>query len=278
MPERIAIPADGVELAAERWASGREDAPVAVLLHAGVCDRRSWHGVAPLLAGAGIDVVAYDRRGFGETPFTGGGPRHLDDLRAVLDAVAPDRRAWLVGSSMGGALAIDLALADHDRVAGLVLIAPAVSGAPEPDVSELGEDVRRIASAIEDADNEDDLDRINRLEVLLWLDGPAGPEGRVDGPVRDLAAAMNAIALRSGAADEDEDAGGHAWYHLAGVRVPVTLAWGDRDVPFVVERCRDLAVKLPDVRSTHVFAGAAHLPYLERPDEVARMIAAAVRG
>jgi pimeloyl-ACP methyl ester carboxylesterase len=38
---------------------------------------------------------------------------------------------WLLGNSMGGQLALDLALRAPDRVAGLILLAPDVGGAPE---------------------------------------------------------------------------------------------------------------------------------------------------
>ena len=38
---------------------------------------------------------------------------------------------------------------------------------------------------MEAADTAGDLDEVNRLEAWLWLDGPAGPEGRVSGPVRE---------------------------------------------------------------------------------------------
>lgn len=123
----FAVDVPGGALAADRWPGA---GPTVVLLHAGVADRRGWTEVAGHLAATGLDVVAYDRRGFGATP-PGDAPfTHLDDLRAVLDATAGDRPAWLVGNSMGGALALDAALALPARVAGLVLLSPGVSGTP----------------------------------------------------------------------------------------------------------------------------------------------------
>src|SRR5215217_2237264 len=84
-----------------------------------------WNGAG------GRDVVAYDRRGFGDVAPAGGPFRHVDDLLAVLDAVSPDEPAWLVGSSMGGEVALDAALEAPERIAGLVLLAPTNSGDPE---------------------------------------------------------------------------------------------------------------------------------------------------
>ncbi len=103
--------------------------PRLVFLHPGVADRRCWYDVMSALV-PDFPAVAYDRRGFGETPAADAPFVDVDDLRAVLDAcvVGP---AVLVGNSQGGRIAIDFALAQPERVDRLVLIAPAVSGAPE---------------------------------------------------------------------------------------------------------------------------------------------------
>src|SRR3546814_9768219 len=76
-------------------------------LHAGVADRRMWQ--AQLAAFAPRHrVLAYDRRGFGETR---GDPEtfsHIADLLALLDQRDIDA-AVLVGCSQGGRIAIDFA-------------------------------------------------------------------------------------------------------------------------------------------------------------------------
>jgi pimeloyl-ACP methyl ester carboxylesterase len=193
-------------------------------------------------------------------------------LLAVLDSVvgAP---AWLVGNSMGGALALDAALWSPERVAGLVLIAPAVSGQPEP--NELDPDTTRIFNQFEAAEQKGDLAELKRLDALLWLDGPRGPERRVDGPARELALEMNERILKN---DVPEDAGAgdvDAWSRLEEVSVPTIVIWGDRDVPFLIETCRTIAARVHGAR-THVLPGVAHLPSLERPTELAAVIKAAV--
>lgn len=263
--------ASGITLAAERWAG---DGPPVVLLHSGVCDRRSWQDVAPALEHA--DVVAYDRRGFGESPGDATAFRHVDDLFAVLDAVAPGTPVWLAGNSMGGALAIDAALERPERIAGLVLIAPAISGEPDADTFE--PNTQRWSDIIDAAEEAGDLDALNDAEVALWLDGPAGPVGRVPDPARALVHDMNGIALRSDLPEDAGESGVDAYARVSELRTPTTLAWGDLDLPLIVARCEWLATSIPGITSTHVFVDTAHLPPVERPDETARVIARALPG
>jgi pimeloyl-ACP methyl ester carboxylesterase len=242
-----------------------------VLLHAGVADSRSWRQAARLIEGA---TYTYDRRGFGTTPPSQEPFTHLDDLFGVLNGIGPGP-AWLVGNSMGGALALDAALTAPDRVAGLVLIAPGVSGEPEPE--ELDEHTGRLIGLLETAWEAGDEAEINRLETWLWLDGPAGPEGRVGGPARALALAMSAQVLAHGAPDEAGDAGLDAFSRLEELSLPVTIAVGDLDAEEVQTLCRTLAARIPGAR-LRVLDGVAHLPSLERPAEVADLVNDAIRS
>jgi pimeloyl-ACP methyl ester carboxylesterase len=272
-PVQIRVP--GATLLGDRRPGPRA---AVVLLHAGVCDRRCWHEVAEQLAADGCDTVAYDRRGFGEVPPAGGPFRHVDDLLAVVDAVSPDAPAWLIGSSQGGEVALDAALEAPARVAGLVLLAPAVGGDPEPDEAAFDAATNGLAGAIDAAWTAGDLEACNRLEVRLWLDGPAGPEGRVSGAPRELALDMNRIVLandRAAVADGDSEAGGasgiDAASRLTEITVPVIVACGDLDVPTQARRSAELAESLSD-GTYRALPGRAHLPYLEAAAEVAALM------
>ena len=255
-------------LSAERWAG---PGPTVILLHAGVADRRSWTGTAERLAGT-FDLVAYDRRGFGGSPPGALPSSQVDDLAAVLDAVTAGP-CWLVGSSQGGKVALDFALSHADRVAGMVLLAPAVSGVIGPEQAD--PDTERLSDLVDAADAAGDPAEVNRLEAWLWLDGPAGPEGRVTGPARDLTLARtpspSATRRRTWHWPSEVD----AWHRLGEIRVPVTVAWGALDVPMLIDRCRHLVGQLPDARG-RVIPQTAHLAYLERPELVADLIRQAV--
>jgi len=103
----------------------RGERPAAVFLHGFGGDLHTWDAVWAELGDA-LPVLRYDLRGFGassapvDMPF-----RHADDLLAILDTVGIEQ-ADLVGVSMGGAVALNLALDHPRRVRKLVLISPAL--------------------------------------------------------------------------------------------------------------------------------------------------------
>lgn len=253
------------ELAVERLGGG----PAAVALHAGVADRRSWASTAAALDGI-LGLVAYDRRGFGDSSSHPEPHVHADDLLCVLDAVSGATPTWLVGNSQGGRIAIDLALAAPERVAGLVLVAPALSG--EDEAPELDAPSAALVAAIDTAEARDDLDEVNRLEAHLWLDGPAALEGRVGGRPRELFLTMNGRALR--APDPGEElppAVPDAALRLSELELAILVLHGDLDLPHVQARGRRIAEEAPAARLC-VLADCAHLPQLERPTQVAEAI------
>ena len=158
-------------------------------------------------------------------------------------------------------------------LAGLVLLGTAVSGAPEPD---LDPDTQRFDALLDAAIAAGNLDEVNRLETWLWLDGPSSPEGRVGGEARTLALEMNAIILRNGAREDEGGSGVDAWHRLDEIRVPVTVACGELDVPFLIARSRELPGRLRGGRYRQL-PGMAHQPYLEQPGQVAEIGRASCR-
>lgn len=233
-----------------------------VFLHAGVADRRMWRGQADHLSES-HRAIAYDRRGFGETRYSAEGFSHVGDLLALLDQLAVGQ-AVLVGCSQGGRVAIDFSLSHPDRVSGLFLVAPAITGAPSTE--DFPPAVEAVLELLEEAEEEEDLDRINLLEAWLWLDGPASEEGRVGGAVRQLFLEMNAIALDAAdpGVEANPAASPPAYARLAQLAHPTQVIWGDRDFPHIQQRCVHLVQAMPQALGT-VMAGTAHLPNLEQP-------------
>lgn len=253
------IPVDGAELAVDYRPHDDGGRPALVFLHAGVADGRLWDGAMAAAAGR-RSALRMDRRGFGQTRITAARPHAwVGDLLAVLDALGL-ARVELIGCSQGGRIAIDFALAHPERIAGLTLVAPSVTGVPAPRLDAL---VQSLADAIDAAEAAKDVEQRNRLEAHLWLDGPAQPEGRVSGAARELFLAMNRMALQSPPAGDAVDAP-PAWARLEALAGPVRLVWGDLDLPHLVDRCRRMAARIPGVQCWPL-AGVAHLPSLEAP-------------
>jgi pimeloyl-ACP methyl ester carboxylesterase len=265
MGTTFVVPRNGTELVGESWL---KDGPFVVLLHAGVADRRSWNSLVPEVADFG-SVLVYDRRGFGESsagtePFT-----HLDDLIAVLDLFDVES-TWLVGSSAGGKLALEAALEAPERVKGMILISPAIGGAPPPRDEDVDAETEMVDELITRADERGDIGEVNRLEVRLWLDGPREPEGRVSGPVRDLVFAMNRVALVN-KVHEDPDSAVDAWSRLGELAMPATVACGSFDAMHLIRR-REVVAELIRGATYVSLEGVAHLPYLENPSQIAALI------
>jgi pimeloyl-ACP methyl ester carboxylesterase len=244
-----------------RGESGGFGLPV-VFLHAGVCDRRMWAEQMAELAAEGYHVVAYDRRGFGETESEDVPFNHVVDLEAVLDRLGLNA-AVLVGNSLGGGIAVDFALEHPDRVAALVLVGSAVTGFEAEDYPE---DIAALEDTLEYALGRGNLDQANRIEAHMWLDGPRAEDGRVDGPVRELFFDMNRTRRQRQAGLSQQEVPDPAVDHVHKIAVPTLLVAGELDYPDVLETHEFLAEEIEDSFSVTI-EDAAHLPSLERPEE-----------
>jgi len=115
--------------------------------------------------------------------------RWVDDAHAVIDHVAPQGRVVLIGSSMGGWIALRLALALGDRVAGIIGIAAA------PDFTKWGIDISPVDLAALKTQGwfsrPSDYDPVGyRYSAALLADAPAqlllGGQIAVSAPLRLL--------------------------------------------------------------------------------------------
>jgi 3-oxoadipate enol-lactonase len=234
-----------------------------VLVHAGIADSRMWTPFGGLLAEE-RRVVRYDLRGYGRTALPSGPFRHVDDLSAVIAATS-DGPVHLVGASMGGRVALDLALERPEVVRSLVLLGTVVSGfdadAPAPPLWE----------QVQAADRADDLDALADAETRMWLADPDGT--RLPAAVLDLVRDMDRIALRSeraGVADE-RPAEPPAVDRLQTLERPVLVVDGYLDLEDIRLAAELLAERLPHVERVRL-PGVAHLPALEQPEEVATLV------
>ena len=132
------IAADGASLPLRKWLPKSEVKAVILALHGFNDYSNAFAMPARLWAERGIASYAYDQRGFGGAPrrhsWAGSGQLAGDAVTAtrILRRIYPGRPIYLLGESMGGAVAI-LAMTGTDGVPpadadGVILSAPAVWG------------------------------------------------------------------------------------------------------------------------------------------------------
>ena len=122
--------------------TGGTGVPV-VFLHAATGSSRVWEYQIPAFTAAGYRVIAFDRRGFGQTTIAPGGVQPgtaADDLQALMNFLHIDR-VHLLGTAAGGFVALDYALSFPQRLRSLV-IANSIGGVQDPDYLALGRRLR----------------------------------------------------------------------------------------------------------------------------------------
>lgn len=260
-PETIA--AGGRRLRYLRLGEG-EGLPI-VFVHGFGGDLNGWLFNQPALAER-HPTIALDLPGHGgSVKEVGAGD--VAALRAALAdflAALGIAEAHLVGHSLGGAAALDLALAEPGRVRTLTLIAAAALG-PEINMDFIEGFVRAgrrkelkpiLALLVHDPAA---ISREMVEEVLRYkrLDGVAAALGAI----ADAAFAGGVQALR-------------LEHRVAGLKAPVQVIWGrdDRIVP--AAHAEALAGTVP----VHLLSGAGHLVHMEKAAEVNALIAALVEG
>jgi 3-oxoadipate enol-lactonase len=239
-----------------------------LLLHAGVADSRMWRPQVETLQAAGFRVLAPDLRGFGEREL---GPEpfsYVRDVEALLDSPTS-----VVGNSLGGRVALELALYRPELVERLVVIAPGLPG------WEWSPETRAGWTDEETAYESGDLEGAAEASARMWVDGPQRAPEEVDPAIRSEVAemvlrsyAMQADGWEAGAREEDVlDPPVNLRLHE--IRCPTLVIVGEHDVADMRSIAAHVAHAVNGARLVEV-AGAAHLPSLERADEVNALLLA----
>jgi pimeloyl-ACP methyl ester carboxylesterase len=237
-----------------------------VLIHAGVADRRMWDDQFAAFA-ARCRTVRYDLRGFGESTLPPEPFAQHEDLLALLNVLGI-AKAHLVGLSLGGKTALDAALADPERVAGLILVGASPSGAPA------SEEVKAGWRAVEERMEAGDVAGAIELELRMWVDGPGRAPGAVDPAVRDRVRVMEELAFARAMSEpepEERKLDPPATDRLAEVRAPSLIVVGDEDYPEMLEHARRMAAEIPGAR-LEIVPGVAHMVNMEAPEAFNRLV------
>ncbi len=235
-----------------------------VLIHAGIADSRMWDDQWDVFA-RHYTVIRYDVRGCGRSVPPPGPFAHQEDLRALLRFLDIET-AYLLGVSMGGAIAIELTLAHPEMVDALVTVGASAPGARPSDA------MITAWKQVDAALTAGDIDRANELELRMWVDGPYRSPDAVDPAVRERVRVMNGNNLVVFSEEsEPRPLEPFAITRLDEIRAPTLVIYADLDQPDVQEGAEELARGIRGAQKV-VISGAAHMPNMEQPAEFNRVV------
>jgi len=253
--DRMDLEVDGVRLSVQRAGGGRP----AIFLH-GAAGAPAWLPYYDALAGA-YGLTIPDHPGFGRSD-------NPDWIRTVADIAllyldlleARDLRGvHLIGHSLGGWIAAELAIRDRSRIASLTLIDPAglrVKGVPIAD---------NFIWTPEETAHALYYDRAHAERVLAAV--PTDEEA-------DIIVANRFSAAKLGWQPRWYDPNLSKW--LRRVRVPTHVIWGAHDNLFPPAYADAWCALLPAARRL-IVAEAGHLPHVEQCADVSAATLAFLR-
>jgi len=204
-----------------------------------------------------FEVLVPEHPGFGLSSE----PEWLDNIHDVayfyLDFLRSLNlhKTTLVGNSLGGWIAMEMAVRDTSRIKALVLVSPAGLSVP----------------GVQPADtflmSPEDLARHLFHDQKLAearLAEPLTPEGV------DIALKNRHTTARLAWEPRFHDPHLPKWLHR--IDVPVQIIWGEQDRILPVGFANELKRRIPAAR-LHVMRDAGHLPHVEKPQEFCDLVA-----
>lgn len=239
--------------------SGTGDAPPFVLLHGFGGDARGFARLQDDLA-ASRRVISFDLPGHGRAldwPRIGGAGVAARAVAASLEALELER-VHLVGHSMGGAAAAIMALKQPEQLASLTLLAPGGFG---PEINH--KLLRRYAAARDAETLEPLLEQffgfsfsLPRLVIRQSAEARARP-GVCETLVEIVESLLDGPRQQTLPLDE-----------IATLGLPVRLVWGRQDRVLPVSQTQ----AVPGAFALHLLEGVGHMPHLEAPGAIARIL------
>jgi pimeloyl-ACP methyl ester carboxylesterase len=242
--------------------SGR--GPPVLFLHAGIADNRMWDREFSLYS-TGHHTVRFDRRGFGGSSPASSSFSYEQDLKSLISHLRL-RRPYLVGASMGGAIAIDYTLENPEMVRGLFLVAPGISGGLEPpfapEEQAAYDNVERRSEEVTHAWSKGDASRAFELLRQLWCPALEGPSLKL---FHEMVEQNAPEVFESRSERLAESVQPPAFGRLGRIKAPTTVLVGDRDNPAAGCIASRIVRSIPGAHLVKVH-GADHLLNLSRPD------------
>jgi 3-oxoadipate enol-lactonase len=246
---------NGAKLHYEECGTGPE---ALVLIHDGIAHSAVWGDVWGAFCRE-FHTIRYDRPGYGLSTPAAKWHTETDDLFALLRHLKI-KRAMLVGSSHGGAIAINFTLAHPAMVEELVLVGAVVDGYGFSDHF-----LDRTVANQKPVEKNDVAGLIDNWANDKYVLAPDHPAARKK--LHDLLTATPQDLTHQDLARDMPS----ALPRLHEIRVPTLILVGDADIPDVHAHAGVIETGIPNSRRV-VIRDAGHLMYLELPEEFSRVV------
>jgi 3-oxoadipate enol-lactonase len=244
---------------ARLWYDEAGSGDTILLLHGGLGDSGLWEPVVPFLAGR-FRTIRTDLRFFGRSVGPAVPWSWQDDVVGVLDALEVERTA-LVGLSLGGRIALDVAVDRPGLLWAVAGVAPGLGGHDGEAYSAEQE------ARYEKAEAEGDLEAAMEIDLEVWA--PLGADERI----RELwHRTPDANPLPDGVEPREPAGAARAptKERLGELAVPALVVTVSHDPPRFREIGSIVAREAP--RATHVELDSDHYVTLREPELVAQTL------
>lgn len=223
-----------------------------VLVHGYLGGSAQWQGQIAAFS-ATHDVIAPNLPGFGQAAHLPGPGSIADFADAVMDCLDAlgIRRFSLLGHSMGGMIAQDIAKRYADRLVGLVLYGTGPLGL----MPDRFEPIETSIARLEREGVQATADRIS----ATWFRGGMAASGYA--ATRDIARLAHPQAAH-GALIAMRDWDGRK--NLVNIDLPCRIIWGDQDRSYRWPQVNELWTSIPNAGLATI-AGASHAAHAEKP-------------
>ena len=240
-----------------------------VMVHGGLVDRRLWDEQFDVFAQY-YKMIRFDMRGFGDSGLYKADmpPFRLDDDLYELLRFLGIEKTYVMGLSMGGAVAIDFTLAHPEMVDALIPVAMGLSGFKGDESN------KPLWMEIDATFKAGELEQAAELSTRMWTDGPVRTPDQVDPAVR---ARVKAMTLRNYQRPDDVEGPEPlepeppAISRLAEIHVPTLIIVGDADVRDILVIADTLVAGIMGAKKV-VIPDTAHHLNMEKPAEFNQIV------
>ncbi len=241
------------------------EGPTLVLIHAGLADCRMFDDQLAFLS-QHCQVLRYDLHGFGRSSWPDQPYTHHESLHELLDHLDIDRVS-LLGTSLGGGVALDFTLTYPEMVDSLIAVSAGIGGYPQKPEDEL------LFQPVIEAFTANEYTRAIDLMIHIWVDGPSREPDQVSAELRERIRALYTDVLlrtREGGrqADQLEPS---AYRRLDDIHVPTLVIVGSEDISGVRDQAEWLSRSIDGSRKEEI-SGVAHMLNMEVPEQFNQLV------